>query len=109
MENILLVIINFDKPVGAIPKLAGCVRLIHDCNWPVCNALNGHATLDCSYKFETLDDDTSVIRQGYYMAKVDLKSAYHSGAISKESQQYTGLTFELDGRLDGWHKIAFWI
>ena len=33
------------------------------------------------------------------MADVDLKSVYRSVAISKESQQYTGLKFELDGRL----------
>ena len=94
-NNPLLII-----PLGAIPKPAGGVRLIHDCSRPVGNALNDHATLDCSQQFETLDDATSLICQGYYMAKVDLKSAYRSVAISKESQQYTGLTFELDGRVN---------
>ena len=73
-----------------------CVRLIHDCSRPIGNAVT---ILDYSNKFETLDDATSLIRQVYYMAKCDLKSAYRSVAISKESQQYTGLKFELDSRL----------
>ena len=38
------------SPLGAISKPAGVgVRLIHDCSRPVGNALNDHATLDCSH------------------------------------------------------------
>ena len=51
------------SPLGAIPKPPGGVHLIHDCSRPVGNALNDHATLDCSQKFETLDDATSLICQ----------------------------------------------
>ena len=90
---------EFISPLGAIPKATGGIRLIHDCSRPAGNSLNDYATLGSSQKFQTIDDATSLIQRGYYMAKVDLKSAYRSVNISEESQHFTGLKFEFDGRV----------
>ena len=87
------------SPLGAIPKATGGIRLIHDCSRPAGNSLNDYATLGSSQNFQTIDDATSLIQRGYYMAKVDLKSAYRSVNISEESQNFTGLKFEIDGRV----------
>ena len=78
---------NFISPLGAIPKSTGGIRLIHDCS----RSLNDYATLEFSQRFQTIDDATSLLQPGYYMAKIDLKSAYRSVSISAESQQFTGL------------------
>ena len=82
---------NFISPLGAIPKSTGGIRLIHDCSRPSGNSLNDYATLEFSQRFQTIDDATSLLQPGYYMAKIDLKSAYRSVSISAESQQFTGL------------------
>ena len=86
------------SPLAAIPKPAGGVRLIHDCSRPAGNSLNDFAVLDSSQTFQNIDDATSLVQQSYYMAKVDLKSAYRSVNISKSSQRFTGLQFSKGGR-----------
>ena len=90
---------NFISPLGAIPKSTGGIRLIHDCSRPLGNSLNDYATLEFSKRFQTIDDATSLVQPGYYMAKVDLKSAYRSVSISEESQQFTGLKFVLNDQV----------
>ena len=95
------------SPLGAIPKPTGGIRLIHDCSRPAGNSLNDYATLGSSQKFQSIDDATSLKQRGYYMAKVDLKSAYRSVNISEESQLFTGLKFEIGGHyLDDFLLIA---
>ena len=86
------------SPLGAIPKTAGGVRLIHDCSRPAGNSLNDFAVLESSQTFQNIDDATSLVQQDYYMAKVDFKSAYRSVNISKDSQRFTGLQFSIGGR-----------
>ena len=81
------------SPLAAIPKPAGGVRLIRDCSRPAGNSLNDFAVFDSSQTFKNIDDATSLVQQGYYMATVDLKSAYRSVNISKSSQRFTGLQF----------------
>jgi len=90
---------DFISPLGAIPKSTGAIRLIHDCSRPLGNSLNDYATLEFSQRFQTIDDATSLVQPGYYMAKVDLKSAYRSVSISEKSQQFTGLKFVLNGQV----------
>ena len=71
------------------------MRLIHDCSRPVGISLNEYAAMESTQKFQTIDDATSLVQPGYYMAKVDLKCAYRSVKISGESQRFTGLKFAL--------------
>ena len=89
---------NLISPLAAKPKPAGGVRLIHDCSRPAGNSWNDFAVLDSSQTFQIIDDATSLVQQSYYMAKVDLKSAYRSVNISKSSQRFTGLQFSIGGR-----------
>ena len=61
---------------------------------------NDYATLDFSKRFQTIDDGTSLLQPGYYMAKIDLKSAYRRlVSISEESQQFPGLQFVLNNQV----------
>ena len=72
---------NFISPLGAIPKSTGVIRLIHDCSRPSGKSLNDYANLEFSQRFQIIGDATSLLQPGYYMAKVDLKSAYRSVSI----------------------------
>ena len=95
--------------LGTIAKPKGGIRLIHDCSRPMGNSLNDYATLKSYLKFQTIDDATSMVQPRYFMAKVDLKSAYRSVNIDKNSQRFTGLKFALDGRVIYMHdtKLPF--
>ena len=74
------------------------IRLIHDGSQPVGKSMNDYATLETHYRFETVDNATSLMCSGYYMAKVDLKSAYQSVSNSKYGQQFTGLNWQFGTR-----------
>lgn len=56
--------------------------------------MNDYATLDTHHRFQRVDDAAALMWPGYYMAKVDLKSAYRSVPISEHSQQFTGLKWQ---------------
>jgi hypothetical protein len=85
------------SPLGAIPKADGGVRLIHDCSRPAGKAVNDYAGEVDRQKFQSVDDAARLVGRGYYMAKVDLKSAYRSVGISTHSQSVTGLKWIIDG------------
>ena len=73
------------SPFSVLPKPDGGIRLTHDGSQPAGNSMNDYATLEGRYRFETVDNATALMWPGYYMAKVDLKSAYRSVPISKHS------------------------
>ena len=77
--------------LGAIPKKDGGIRLIHDCSRPVGSAVNDYCTKVQKCSFECIKNAERLIQFGYYMAKIDLKSAYRSVKIDSESQQFTGM------------------
>ena len=82
------------SPMGVIPKPDGGVRLIHDCSLPEGQAVNDYCTTDWHHKFSRVKDAAALVTEGCFMAKVDLKSAYRSVAISKQSQKVTGLRWQ---------------
>ena len=49
-------------------------------------AVNDYVSNSHKFKYQSLDDATQLVGHGYFMAKVDLKSAYRSVPISPESQ-----------------------
>ena len=55
-------VIASQSPLGAIPKTAGGVRLIHDCSRPAGNSLNDFAVLESSQTFQNIDDATSLVQ-----------------------------------------------
>lgn len=84
--------------LGAVPKSDGGIRPIHDCSLPVDTGLNSHAPQFMHYSYESVDDAVRCIKQGHFMAKIDLHHAYRSVDINPQSYMATGLhwTF-LDG------------
>jgi hypothetical protein len=86
------------SPLGIIPKPDGGIRIIHDCSRPKGQAVNDYVSDSQKFKYQSLDDATRLVSQGCFMAKVDLKSAYRSVPISKESQKVTGFKWHLNGR-----------
>ena len=86
------------SPIGVIEKPDGGVRLIHDCSVPKGKAVNDYCTTDWHHRFARVDDAATLVTEGCYMAKVDLKSAYRSVSISKHSQKVTGLKWTFGNR-----------
>ena len=66
------------------------IRLIRDCSQPKGSALSDYAEID-SFKFQSLDDAIALLREGYYMAKIDLCHAYRTVHIHPNNYQATGL------------------
>lgn len=86
------------SPMAAIPKPDGDVRLIHDCSRPAGRAVNDYCTSNWHQKFSRVDDAASLMTQGCFFAKVDLRSAYRSVKINEESQKVTGLKWNFGGK-----------
>ena len=88
--------ITTEKPtivsaLGAIPKPdSSDIRLIHDCSRPESTSLNSYASCE-HYSYETVDKVTANIKQGAYMTKIDLKSAYRHVPIHPSNYRATGL------------------
>ena len=76
--------------LSAIPKPDGGMRLIHDLSRPNNQSVNSYTTKDYC-KYETINDALSLIQPGWFMAVVDLKSAYRSVHIRPAEHAITGL------------------
>lgn len=86
------------SPLGAIEKPGTSdIRIIHDGSMPIGKAMNDYSTL-VSVSYETLDDALKLAKPGYYMCKVDLKSAYRSVPIHKDCYPMTGLKWQFEGQ-----------
>jgi hypothetical protein len=81
--------------LGAIVKPSGAIRLIHDFSRPE-GGLN-YLTTDTSVRYPTIDNAVTLIKEGSFLAKVDLKSAYRSVPIHPDSFNYTGLQWNFSG------------
>ena len=77
-------------------KGPGKVRLIHDCSRPEGLSLNSYAEID-KVQFQTVREATSLLKPGYYMAKVDLESAYRSVRVHPDDYESTGLKWRFPG------------
>lgn len=77
--------------IGAVPKSDGGYRLIHDCSLPQNGGVNSFAPEFDKYSYESVDTATTMVKPGYYMAKVDIKSAYRHIPIHPRSQRASGL------------------
>ena len=86
------------SPFSVLSKPDGGIRLIHDGSQPAGGSMNDYASLDTHYRFQTIDDAAKLMAPGWFMAKVDLKSAYRSVPISEHSQQFTGLRWQWGAR-----------
>ena len=83
--------------LGAVPKQTeGDIRLIHDCSRPLGSGVNAYAHPD-SFSFNTVDNACNHIQRGYYMAKLDLQSAYRAVPINPEHYPVAGLQWKFAG------------
>ena len=82
--------------LGAIPKEGNKIRLIHDCSRPEGFSLNSFAETD-PVRFQSVSEAASKIKPNYFMAKIDLESAYRSVPIHEDDYQSTGLKWWFKG------------
>lgn len=88
---------NIVSPLGAIPKAEpGKIRLIHDASRPTNGSLNDYAYLN-PFQYQSVQDAVDMIKPAYYMAKVDLSSAYRSVRIHPSNVIATGLKWRFSG------------
>ena len=83
-------------PLAAVAKDDGSARLIH-CSMPRGMSINDHATLTNKQCFDSVDDAVELIKDGYHMAKIDLKAAYRSVCIHPQERAHTGLKWHENG------------
>jgi hypothetical protein len=76
--------------LGAVPKSSGGIQPIHDCSLPNDGGLITFAPVFEHCTYESIDTVVALLKQGYYMAKIDLSQAYCSVGISIPSQRATG-------------------
>ena len=84
--------------LGAIPKDADDVRVIHDLSRPD-GGVNKWA-LDTSVTYTSIDKVTEQITEGSYLATVDLRAAYRSIPINPSCYDLTGIMWKFEGDLD---------
>ena len=85
------------SPLGVIEKPGGGIRIIHDCSRPPGVSVNDYAPQLDKQRFQSVDCAAKLVKPGWFVAKVDLKSAYRSVNISAHSQLVTGLKWYLGG------------
>ena len=83
--------------LGAIVKKNGKIRLIHDASRPDGHGLNSYAVLDYKLQFESIGHAEQLLNKGYFMAKLDLKSAYRSVLVHPSQYHLTGLKWTFTG------------
>lgn len=84
--------------IGAILKPgSNKVRLIHDASRPTEGSLNSFAELGEQMSYESIQTAIDFIEKDYYMAKLDLKSAYRSVPVHPDNYPLTGLKWRFIG------------
>ena len=90
--------------LSAIPKPDGNIRLIHDMSHPDGLSANSYASKD-PCKYQTIADALALIQPSWFMAVLDLKSAYRSVHIRDSEHCLTGLSWKFAG--DSTHTSMF--
>ena len=88
------------SPISCVPKEDGSVRLIHDCSQPAGHAVNDYSEKGEKLSFVSVDSAVDLVRKGWNMAKVDLRSAYRHCPISAKSRDLAGLKWRFKGEKD---------
>lgn len=82
--------------LGAIPKSSGGVRLIHDGSRPLGANMNNYVT-NTKFKYDTVDNATSLIPERGWVSKIDLRHAYRSVPVHCDCYPATGLKWTFIG------------
>lgn len=94
-----------EKPVivsalGALDKSDNRVRLIHDCSRPFARSVNDYVNRKEKMVYQSVADACSLVNQGYFMAKIDLRSAYRSVPIHPSNLRFSGIKWQFQGESD---------
>ena len=83
--------------LGAIPKPhTDKIWLFHDCSRPQHSNVNPYATMQ-QFSYVSVEQAVSKIKPNAYLAKIDLKSAYHHVPIHPSNYCATGLAWQFEG------------
>ena len=82
--------------ISVVPKANATVCLIHDMSRPEELAVNDVATKD-PFQCESVNDALSCVEPGWFMAKVDLQSAYRCVPLHPSQYKITGLQWTFQG------------
>jgi hypothetical protein len=85
------------SPLGALPKADGRIRLIHDASVPLERSVNDWYDMKQKIKYDSVEKFCQQIGRGWYMAKVDLQSAFRSVGIHPIDLEATGLKWKFAG------------
>ena len=100
--NVNNYVIVQDKPtivsaISALPKPdSDDICIIHDCSMPTGKGFNSYAESEY-FRFQTLEDALKLMGPGYFLAKIDLKSAYRSVPVHPSNYAGTGLKWKFKG------------
>ena len=86
------------SPLGADDRKKK-IRVLHDGSQPSGGNLNSYATKN-SFKYVTLDEATKLIPKNGYIAKVDIRHAYRSVGIHRNSIDAAGLQWTFEGDVE---------
>ena len=95
-------VVSEQKPVivsamGAILKQNCKVRLIHDCSRPLEVSVNDYAHSTDKMCYQSVKDACSLVNEGSYMCKIDLRSAYRYVPIHPSNYQFSGIKWQFSG------------
>lgn len=85
--------------LGAVSKGCNEYRPITDCKRPLNVSINNFMTSTYQYfKFQTMDDVCGKLKQGMFVASIDIAAAYRSISVNSEHWKYQGVCWDfLDG------------
>lgn len=89
----------FVHALGAVPKTATSVRVIHDHSRPMGRSLNDELS-QSNFSFQSLDDAIRLMSPGCYMAKVDIEAAYRHVPIDPYDWDKTAFCWPTDSLED---------
>lgn len=97
-------VVSREKPhcihvLGAVPKKESHkYRPITDCKRPIGYSINHHMyTTFKEFCYTTVDKVIELIKPGFYMASVDIASAYRSIMIHPSNWKYQGVKWSING------------
>ena len=76
----------------------GIVRIIQDCSRADGKAANDFAKINSSIKYQSVKTATKLIKPRYFLAKVDIKSAYRSVSTHSDHWPLAGLQWPFQGQ-----------